>query len=154
MKQLFTLVVLLWALNAGAQRTIQLVSMSNRYIPSNHATFVGVSVGTNLENYVRIEHDVRDHFMILQASLYAGPEDYGIQYKMGAGYVGDKWRIYGYMPYFNYSLKDHGYNTPFSVEAFFHEDSFQASLNLDIYTAGVVLVPSVRIRYRIFKFKL
>lgn len=97
---------------------------------------------------------MRDSWALLQLSTYVGINGYGLQYKLGAGYVGDRFRVYGYLPYFNLSLTDRGYNTPFGVESFYDFGKWQTSLNLDIYTQGTVIVPSIRVRYKIFKFKL
>lgn len=128
-------------------------SLSAQYVPSDHSSFIGISSGTNSENYIRLEHEIRDKYILLQTSVFWSPEDYGIQYKTGVGYVGEKFRIYGYIPYLNFSLKEMSYNTPFGIEAFFEEGMFQSSIHLDIYTSGIIIVPSVRIRYRLTKFR-
>jgi hypothetical protein len=145
MKYIITLLLIQLSLVLNAQ-----------YRPSDHSTYLTASVGSLGENYVRLEHDVTDSWAILQGSIQAGPNGFGLQYKLGAGYVSldRKIRVYGYLPYFNYSFTGKGYNTPFGIEVFLWNNRIQASTNLDIYTQGIAIIPSVRIRYQLTKFKL
>lgn len=129
---------------------------AQKYIPSDHADYIGISAGTLGENYLRWEHSVTDRYVLLQASLQGGPSGLNLQYKLGVGYAprGSKIRAYIFMPYFNLSLREMKYNTPFSAEGFYDYKRWQASLNLDIYTQGTAVVPSIRAKYRILKFRL
>lgn len=150
MKYIITLTFLLLTLYVKAQKS------SHPWEPSDHADYVGLSIGTLGENYLRWEHSVTDRNVILQASLQVGPSGVNLQYKLGIGYAPkeSKIRAYVFLPYFNLSLAKRGYNTPFCSEIFLDYKRWQASLNLDIYTLGTTVIPSIRAKYRIFKFRL
>lgn len=130
-----------------------------QYKPSDHSTFATLSVGSRGENYIRIEHDIRDDWVMAQTAILAGPEGAGFQFKVGAcktfvfgGYEKSHiFRWYLYFPYLNWSFTKGGYNTPFCTEIFYGRRQFQGSVNFDIYKNAVI--PSVRFRCRLVKFK-
>lgn len=128
---------------------------SQRVLPSDHADYLGVSIGTLGEQYVRYEHDVTDKYVLLQASAYAGLNGYGVQYKLGAGYAPakSKVRAYIFLPYMNMSFKDFGYNTPFAAEVFYDLKKIHLSAHFDIYPLGTLIVPSARVRWRLAKYR-
>lgn len=146
MKYIITLAILLVSLTVRGQ-----------VLPSDHADYAEISVGTQGEYRLRVAHEVTDKYMILQASAYVGLHgQYGLQYKMGIGYApqGSKFRAYVFIPYFNMSLNEHAYNSPFCAEFFYWTGKLQTSVNVDVYTKGTVVVPSIRLRYQITKFRL
>jgi hypothetical protein len=132
------------------------LSVRAQYTPSNHADYLGVSIGTMGENYVRWEHSVTDKYVLLQGSIQAGENGLFLQYKLGVGYAPkfSRFRAYCFMPYFNLDLQKMSYNTPFSVEAFYDMGRWEVSLNLDIYPKGTMVIPSIRAKYRLFRFRM
>lgn len=137
------------------------VVAQNRYIPSDHSTYITASIGAYGENYFRVEHDIIDEWIMAQMSILAGPNATGLQMKVGIcktwvikrGETGKAHilRWYAYLPVLNYSISEGGYNTPLSTEVFYGRKQYQWSLNFDIYRD--VVVPSVRFRCRLFHFR-
>jgi hypothetical protein len=159
MQYILTFILLSFSITAVGQHytaPVAQIPIKKKWVKSDHAIYTGVSIGTLGEQYLRAEYEVTEAYMILQASFQVGPQGLGVQYKMGAGYApkDSPFRIYAYIPYFNMSIDEMGYNTPFCIEAFYGRGKLQGSVNIDIYTEGVVLVPSIRVRYRLIKFKL
>ena len=159
MKHVIVAVILLWVTVVGRSQKLIVPAESKplrSWVKSDHAMYVGVSGGIQGEDYLRLEHSITDSYILMQISLQANQSNVIFQYKTGLGYAPkhSKFRAYVFMPYLNLNLTEMGYNTPFCVEAFYDKGPWQASLNLDIYTQGTVLVPSIRAKYRILRFKL
>jgi len=107
--------------------------------------YITPSFGTQGEQYVRTEFEVRESFVILQGSYQTNFNDKNnFQLKLGFGYNYNDFGFYAYVPYMNYSIEKVGYNTPLSVEFFYRKT---VSLNIDGYKN--VVIPSLRFKIRI-----
>ena len=107
--------------------------------------YITPSFGTQEEQYIRAELEIRESFIILQGSYQTNLKDKSnIQCKFGFGYNYNNFGMYVYLPYLNYSIKETGYSTPFCAELFYKR---ALSLNLDVYKNTIV--PSFRFKIRI-----
>lgn len=102
-------------------------------------TYIGTSLGTQDQNYVRSGIEFTQEYVILQAGLQTNFQEVYFQAKLGFGIVRPDWKLYAYIPYFNYKIGD-GYNSPMCFEFFFKK---YLSFNWDIYKD--ISIPSIRV---------
>lgn len=103
------------------------------------------SFGTQGEQYLRAELEIKESFVIMQGSYQTNFTDNNFQLKMGFGHSG-KVSYYVYLPYLNMRINGEDkwkYSTPFSGEVFWKS----LSLNIDVYKKEII--PSLRFKIRI-----
>lgn len=103
------------------------------------------SFGTQGEQYLRAELELKESFVILQGSYQTNFTDNNFQLKMGFGHRG-KVSYYVYLPYLNLRVSGEDkwkYQTPLSGEIFWKS----LSLNIDTYKDKII--PSLRFKIRV-----
>jgi len=126
----------------------------------SQGTYVGLTVGTKNEYYIRSSYENNGDWIQQEYSLLLGNKAVFIQAKMGFGFMGKRFKGYVYMPFLNYNVFEHKYNTPAGVEIFYRMDIdknkrrktiFSSSINFDIYTDYII--PSLRLNVGFAKVK-
>lgn len=148
MKYFFPLILLLPFTQTVAQR-------ADNWEHSTYTTYLTPQVGLFDQNFIRVEQELVEAYVIMQVALQSNGYLTNGQFRMGFGWNKKNFRAYFYIPYLNHSFNERKHNTPFSAEVFWkpwkpecRAPEFTACF--DLYKN--VLSPAIRVKFQLHRF--
>lgn len=119
---------------------------------TTYTTYLTPQVGLYDQNFVRVEQELVEAYVIMQVALQTNGSLFNGQIRMGFGWNKQRFRAYFYLPYLNHSFNERKYNTPFSAEVFWKpcKKAPEMTACFDLYKN--TLSPAVRVKFQLHSF--